>query len=146
MEDDEHKDDRVHEWETQKARLDQLWSIVNECNFNLLGMDQTLNKRNYKVKFSALQNIAKEMTGLFFEREQDDYNKLRELIERMIKFLPPLKSYIEYSFGGEKEKICINEKNWVLLENNLRIFEEEIRAVFQRNYGINNKGEDRKQV
>jgi hypothetical protein len=119
--------------------IQRLHKIQDRINLmirpNPLLWNQELNCYNYQVWFADLSSLLNEVWGKLSDDEQEDIEKLRQLIRTALKDLPIHK--IVRDEERNTTKLIVDEKIWATIENNIDKLEKKIRVAME-SHGLGN--------
>lgn len=105
-------------------RLNNLQSEINAVRRNPLLFNEFTQCYNYEVWFANLCSTLNEIWGKLNDTETKDLESLRKTIQNAIDNLPAHK--IQYDATENKKVMVVDKSRWVLIRENLDLFEKKV--------------------
>ena len=133
---DTGKESEWNEASLKSRRLDDIQSLINFYRMNPLGISE--GKFNYENLLMAIGILYGEGRSKYKESEKKEIDKLKELINKLIKLMPPhIPCYKDGISGGVKSFI-FNQDNYDKIMETLYIFEMKVKD-YNDEHGLTTK-------
>lgn len=121
----EGEETAYQEGDIQLQRMNRLQSQINECNLNLEGFNNELEKYNYLIKFDCLDTLFSEVSSSCDPEEKKKSKRYRLAINKLLILKSPYKTKsVSDGWNSIKKQIVFFKKDFDTLKNIL--FENEL--------------------
>lgn len=134
---EEIKKSKFNEAGLKMTRVHKLQDTINICSLNKLGHFIDVNnigvlpegERNYKVIFQCLNQLLMEVWGKLEDNDRKSVSQKRNVINEFLKTKNPYQLIYDLNNRSYEE---LNVGNWVILEEQLIEYEEDIRNLLDK--------------
>lgn len=131
---DDIKKSKFNEAALKMTRIHKLQDTINICSVDKQGYFIDINKigiisvgkRNYEVIYECLNQLLMEVYGKLDKKEKESVNQTRNVINEFMRSKNPYKIITNLS-GKPVESFTLG--NWVILEEQLILYEQKIREL-----------------
>ena len=137
-------DGQESEWNEalfKMKRLHELQTEIIKCNMMPLSKHFMTGEWNYIILFRSICALYAEGNAKYKQTELDEINKLKDLIDKHLKFCPPFVTKNKVGYGNTQKHSLLNVDNWELLKCLLSEFEFKVRK-FNDVHGLSTKNKE----
>ena len=139
------KEGQISEWNEgtlKSIRLHEAQQMINLAKVDLLRRLPD-GSHNYDLWFAGINNLYGEGYSKYKETERVEVDKVYDLIQSLLAFLPPFKYASEDSFNGKKQREILNAENWKSIKKLGEIFEKKVK-IYNDAHGFSTKNQGTK--
>ena len=121
---------RESEWNEatfKSKRLHDIQELINFFKMNPLGFIE--NRFNYELWLKNVEALYGEGQSKYSEKEKKECLKIKELLNKMLKFMPPHIPTYTQTIDGQKQSHLFNENNYNNFIDHLYEFEMKVKDL-----------------
>jgi hypothetical protein len=123
----------------QMRRISEIQSNINNLRTVPLNFDANLNTYNYSLLFSNLCSLLFETWGKMSDKERENSDGIRKLIQRLLRVNPPHKT--TKNISTNQPQVVVDVTVWQDLEELLIEFEKTIKISMDK-HGLSNPSDE----
>ncbi len=134
----------ISEWNEgnfKSMRLHQAQSIINYSKLSPLTQSEFGAGFNYNLWITNIDILYEEGKPKYKSSEIETVDKVKKLIESLIKLKPPHIQVYEASISGTRTKYVLNKENWESLKRVAELFESLVR-LYNDKHGLSTRNRD----
>jgi len=121
---------RISEWNEgmfKSSRLDMIQVNINYLKAN--GLKITDGEFNYMLWFRQIELLCDEGYSKYSKGEREEVDRLRNLINNVIEFMPPTSFAINSEIGGEGVTYLVDREKYRILRELILKFELRVKDL-----------------
>ena len=121
------KESTFNEAALKMQRLDELQQVLNRLIVNMLYWDNEIGMYSYQLIPGVLEGLYLELYGHLSDKELEEAEAERKLINEAINYLPIKIKIVNESLSGTKVTTTINQNNLRIIQELLFKFQTKLR-------------------